>query len=167
MSSVSVIDRYFDDLDTELAATRRLLERFPAAHADWTPHEKSMPLARLAAHVAELPGFAEAILTTDEFDFATTPYQAHVARTAEELVALHDRASASARATLASMPEERLEEQWTLRAGDQVLLRGRRGKLLRQNLVSHIAHHRGQLTVYYRMLGVPLPGIYGPSADER
>ncbi len=163
---MSILDEYFDDLDGEFAATRRLLERFPAAHADWKPHEKSMTLARLAAHVAELPSFAETVLTTDELDFAKGAYSPHVARTAADLVALHDRTAASARATLASMPVEKLDETWTLRMGDKVFLRGRRGTLLRQNLVGHIAHHRGQLTVYYRLLGVPLPGIYGPTADE-
>lgn len=162
----SVLDQYFDDLDVEFAATRRLLERFPEGHADWKPHEKSMSLGRLATHVAELPRFAETMLTGDELDFASAPPSKNVATTAAELIAIHERTSASARAALTAMPAERLAEMWTLRAGDHVLLKDRRGKLLRQHLVSHIAHHRGQLTVYYRMLGVALPGMYGPSADE-
>lgn len=163
----TILDTHFDDLEYELASTRRVLERFPAEHADWRPHDKSMTLAQLAAHVAWLPRFAERMLTSEELDFATNPPTTPAIRTADELVALHDDSAASARKHVAATTSEFLDTQWTLRAGDQVLLRDRRGKLLRQHLVSHIAHHRGQLTVYYRILGVPLPGIYGPTADER
>ena len=163
----SVLDLHFDDLEQELAATRRLLERFPAEHADFKPHEKSMSLAVLASHGATLPTFAQVMLATDEHDFAATPYNPEVGRTAEALVAMHDRAAASVREALAGATPERMGERWRLRAGDQVFIDDRRGKVLRQNLVSHIAHHRGQLTVYYRLLGVPVPGMYGPSADEQ
>ncbi|HEU5173301.1 MAG TPA: DinB family protein [Gemmatimonadaceae bacterium] len=162
----SVLDRYFDDLDVEFATTRRLLERFPEGHADWKPHEKSMSLGRLATHVAELPGFAETMLTSDELDFATRPPAATTVRSAAELLTIHDRTAAAARAALVAMSAEKLDELWTLRAGDQVLLKDRRGKVLRQHLVSHIAHHRGQLSVYYRLVGVALPWMYGPTADE-
>jgi uncharacterized damage-inducible protein DinB len=162
----SVLDRYFDDLDVEFATTRRLLERFPEGQATWKPHEKSMSLGRLATHVAELPGFAETMLRGDELDFAVNPPAGTVVTTAAELVAIHDRTTASARAALVAMPAAKLDETWTLRAGDQVLLKDRRGKVLRQHLVSHIAHHRGQLSVYYRLLGVALPWMYGPTADE-
>ncbi|GAC1651713.1 MAG: hypothetical protein NVS4B3_12830 [Gemmatimonadaceae bacterium] len=163
----AAIAHYFDDLEGEFDATRRLLARFPDAHADWRPHEKSTPLAHLAAHVAQLPSFASVILTTDELDFATHPYSATTARTATALLALHDRTTAEAREALTAMTPERLDAQWTLRAGNQIFLRDRRGKLLRQNLVGHVAHHRGQLSVYYRLLGVPVPGMYGPSADDK
>lgn len=162
----SVLDRFFDDLDVEFATTRRLLERFPEGHAEWKPHEKSMSLGRLATHVAELPSFAKTMLTTDELDFAVNPPAGTTVGSAAELLAIHDRTSAGARAALAAMPAAKLDEMWTLRAGDQVLLKDRRGKVLRQHLVSHIAHHRGQLSVYYRLLGVALPWMYGPTADE-
>jgi uncharacterized damage-inducible protein DinB len=162
---MTILTEYFDDLNAELGATRRLLERFPDAHADFKPHEKSMPLAALAAHVAQLPSFAERMLATDEIDMAATPHEPSRARTAAELVALHDRSAASVRAALEGVAPARLNETWTLRAGDAIILRDRRGRLLRQTLVSHVAHHRGQLTVYYRLLGVPLPWTYGPTAD--
>lgn len=157
----------FPSLEQELAATRRLLERFPAEHADWRPHEKSMPLGRLAAHVAELPNFAETMLSTDELDFATRQYTPTVARSADELVAIHDESAASVRAALAGVTYAKLDESWTLRMGDRVFLQERRGTLLLQTLIGHIAHHRGQLTVYYRLLDVPVPALYGPTADER
>lgn len=164
--SDTVLDRHFDDLESEFAATRRLLERFPAAHADFKPHEKSMSLAVLASHVATLPNFAVTMLNADEHDMAATPYKPEIGRTADELVAMHDRSAASAREAVVGAAHERMGDRWKLRMGDQVFIDDRRGKVLRQHLVSHIAHHRGQLTVYYRLLGVPVPGMYGPSADE-
>lgn len=162
----TVLDSQFDDLDYEFAATRRLLERFPAEHADWKPHEKSTPLAVLASHVATLPDFAGVMLTSDEFDMAAAPRKREVGRSAEELVAMFDRSAAAAREALAGVAPERMGDRWKLRMGDQVFIDDRRGKVLRQHLVGHVAHHRGQLTVYYRMIGVPVPGMYGPTADE-
>ena len=162
----TVLEHHFDDLEDEFAATRRILERFPAEHADFKPHEKSMSLATLASHVATLPNFALMMLNSDEHDMAATPYQPEIGRTAAELVAMHDRSTASARAAVEGAAHERLGDRWTLRFGPQVFIDDRRGKVLRQHLVSHAAHHRGQLTVYYRLLGVPVPGTYGPTADE-
>jgi uncharacterized damage-inducible protein DinB len=164
--SASVLDTHFDDLEAEFAATRRLLARFPAEQADWKPHAKSMSLGVLASHVATLPRFAMHMLAGDEHDMATTPYVPWVARTREELLATFDEAAAAARAAVAGAATERMGDRWTLRMGAQVFINDRRGKVLRQHLVSHAAHHRGQLTVYYRMLGVPVPGLYGPSADD-
>jgi uncharacterized damage-inducible protein DinB len=164
--SGSVLDTHFDDLEVEFAATRRLLERYPAEHADWKPHEKSMSLGALASHVATLPEFAMYMLAGDEHDMATVPYKPWVARTAEELVARFDESSAKARAAVAGAAHSRMGDRWKLRMGEQVFIDDRRGRVLRQHLVSHAAHHRGQLTVYYRLLGVPVPGLYGPSADD-
>ena len=163
----TVLEHHFDDLEAEFAATRRLLERFPAEHADFKPHEKSMSLAVLASHVATLPNFAVIMLNTDEHDMGATPYKPEVGRTAEELVALFDRSAASAREAVEGASHERLGHRWQLKFGPQVFIDDRRGKVLRQHLVSHAAHHRGQLTVYYRLLGVPVPGMYGPTADEQ
>lgn len=165
-TAASVLDTHFDDLEHEFASTRRLLERFPAGHADWKPHEKSMTLAGLASHIATLPRFVTFMMAGDSHDMLTSPRPA-VGRTAEELVRLFDESAAAARAGLAGASAEQMGTTWQLRAGPQVFLEDRRGKLMRQHLVSHAAHHRGQLTVYYRMLGVPVPGLYGPSADER
>ncbi len=165
-AGASVLDSHFDDLEAEFASTRRLLERFPAEHADWKPHDRSMSLGALASHVATLPRFAMYMINTDEFDMAAGADRPQVGRTAAELVALFDEAAADARAAVAGLPRERMSDAWKLRMGDQVFINDRRGKVLRQHLVSHAAHHRGQLTVYYRLLGVPVPGLYGPSADD-
>jgi len=161
------LDMLFADLDNEFASTRRLLERFPDEHADWRPHERSKTLAALAAHIANLPGLGQRVAETPEFDFAATPFVPPTARTRAELLALFDERAAGARKAIADLDAQAMSERWRLRAGDQVFANERRGVVLRSLLISHTAHHRGQLTVYYRILGVPVPGLYGPSADEQ
>ncbi len=164
--SQPLLHSLFPDLEEELANTRRALDRFPDEHADWRPHEKSTTLGDLAGHIANLPGFGQAIASTSEFDFAAKPYVRPTARTREELLELFDEKAAAARTALASLDEGALRETWTLRNGDTVLISGPRGYHVRRLLLNHIIHHRAQLTVYYRLLGVPVPGLYGPSADE-
>jgi uncharacterized damage-inducible protein DinB len=156
----------FADLEPELAATRRALERVPFEHWDWKPHEKSYSLGRLATHLAELPSFAEAIATTDEMDLGTLPYVMPTVADLAELLALFDRTSAAWRHALASLDAARLAAHWRMRMGDTTILDAPRSLLLRQHGITHPAHHRAQLGVYLRLLGIPVPGVYGPSADE-
>lgn len=158
--------RDFDDLPGEFATTRRLLARFPAEHAHWRPHPRSTSLAGLATHLAWLPAFAELILGAPEVDAADVPVVPDAATAPDALLALHDTQVTAALCALATSDVALLDEPWTLRHGEHVLRTGRRGRVLRELLVSHAAHHRGQLTVYYRLLGVPVPSVYGPSADE-
>jgi uncharacterized damage-inducible protein DinB len=156
----------FADLDLELAATRRVLERVPFEHWDWKPHQKSTPLGRIAVHLAELPHLAETMATSAELDMATVPYAPAVVTNRDELLALFDRNAASMRRVIAALDETALAERWRLRVGDRVYFDAPRSLLLRQHGVSHPVHHRAQLTVYLRLLNVPVPGLYGPSADE-
>lgn len=156
----------YADLDLELAATRRVLERVPFEHWDWKPHEKSFSLGRLATHLAELPRFAEAMASTEEMDMAKSPFAPAVVKSREELLALFDERSASMRRVVAALDEKRLAGHWRLRMGDMVFLDAPRSLLLRQHGISHPVHHRAQLTVYLRLLNVPVPGLYGPSADD-
>lgn len=156
----------FPDLDLEFAATRRVLARVPFEHWNWKPHEKSYSLGQLATHLAELPSFAESIATAEELDLAATPYKATPVGSVDELLALFDRTSARLREAIASLDAKRLAGHWRLRMGDAVFIDAPRSLLLRQNAVSHPVHHRAQLGVYLRLLGVPVPGVYGPSADE-
>ncbi len=158
--------REFDDLPGEFATTRRLLERFPAAHAHWRPHPRSTELAGLATHLAWLPAFAEVVLGAPDVEAASVAVVAEPATTSGALLALHDAQVAAALHALTETDAAHLDEPWTLRHGAHVLRTGRRGRVLRELLVSHAAHHRGQLTVYYRLLGVPVPNVYGPSADD-
>lgn len=155
----------YADLDLELAATRRILERVPFEHWDWKPHEKSFSLGRLATHLADLPRFAHAMASTEELDMSNWPGPS-VVRNREELIALFDERSASMRRAVASLDEKRLAAHWRLRMGDMVFLDAPRSLLLRQHGISHPVHHRAQLTVYLRLLNVPVPGLYGPSADD-
>jgi len=165
-SSGSPADTIYTDLDNELATTRRMLERFPAGQNDWRPHEKSMTLGRLAAHVAELPQYGTMIITTDEMDFATSGYKPTTYDTAEALLAVFDEKVKTLRPALAAADATVLASPWTLRNGEQVFFTRPKGELVRHMMINHLVHHRAQLGVYYRMLDVALPGSYGPSADE-
>jgi uncharacterized damage-inducible protein DinB len=160
------LDTLFADLDQEFTITRRVLERYPEGHADWRPHEKSMSLVQLASHVANLPHFGERVANSAEFDFAATPYAPPAARTRAEILDLFDKRSATARKAVDSLGADAMRSDWTLRAGDKIITTATRAAQLRRLMLSHIIHHRGQLTVYYRLLGVPVPSVYGPSADE-
>lgn len=154
------------DLEHELSLTRKVLERVPDEHLDWRPHAKSATLGGLAAHLANLPFYGTAILTTDEFDLKRTPKLDEPA-SREGLVQLFDRRSADLRAAMAATSDDALLRQWTLRMGDHVVMQMPRAAAVRAMGISHLVHHRGQLTVYYRLVGTPVPGLYGPSADER
>ncbi len=163
----SLVATLYSDLDTELKLTRRMLERYPAGHADWRPHEKSMPLGRLAAHVAELPRLGSVIVNTDELDFAKQPPAVPgTYATADELVAVFDTKTSEFRKSLDAMDSEKADSDWTIRQGDKVFFSRPKAEAVRHLLINHLVHHRAQLGVYYRMLDIPLPGSYGPSADE-
>ncbi len=156
------------EFDHEMATTRTLLERVPDGKDDWKPHEKSMSLARLANHIATLPGYVNAVLGADEFDAnpeGGEKYTTPAFHSAAERVAAFDAAVASARSALAAVSDEDLGKQWTLKNGGKTMFSFPRAAVLRSFAFSHLIHHRGQLSVYLRLLDVPLPSIYGPTAD--
>ena len=157
----------FGDLAHELASTRRVLERVPDGNADWTPHAKSMTLGKLAAHVADMPRFTQVIVDQEELDFAKGTYHTPALATRDELLAHFDAGAASLQAAVATLDADALARTWTLRSGDHVILAAPKGALVRGMGINHLVHHRAQLGVYLRLLGVPVPGLYGPSADER
>lgn len=154
------------ELQQEAKTTRRILERVPEASFGWKPHEKSMTLGRLAAHVAELPELILPALGQDELDFASGDFKPFVPQTTAELLEKFDRNIAAAAEALQQQPDERMGEKWRLRSGDHVLFEMPREMVVRFVGLNHVIHHRGQLSVYLRLLDVPLPSIYGPSADE-
>jgi uncharacterized damage-inducible protein DinB len=156
----------FNDVPQELAATRRVLERVPDGHHEWQPHPKSMALGRLANHVAELPNFVTTILGSDELDWAKSEYKPSTVTTTAERLAAFDNCAAAMQTALDGVDWPALAKRWTMRAGDQVILDGQKGVLIRTVCISHIVHHRAQLGVYLRLLGAVVPGTYGPSADE-
>jgi uncharacterized damage-inducible protein DinB len=160
-----VLDMLYSDFEAEHAATRRLLERFPDSRHDWRPHEHSRTLAELATHVADIPTRAVSILTTSEMEAGARKPLAPLT-TAAELLAAHDANVAAQKAALTNADPAALSSEWRVRRGDQIVIRGPRYRLLRTLMMSHLVHHRAQLGVYYRLLDVPVPGMYGPSADD-
>ena len=153
----------------DAVGTRKALERVPFEKADWAPHEKSMTLGRLAGHIAEMPGWGVSILTTDEFDMAPPdgePYQPPVHESIDDVLATFDKGVSAIEAALPGVTDEALAEHWSLKSGGEEVMGGPRGELFGSMVTNHIIHHRGQLTVYLRLCDVPVPGMYGPSADE-
>lgn len=156
------------DLEQELATTRRVLERVPDEHWDWKPHAKSFNLGHLATHLATLPHWSIAILSGDEFDIATAPPRdlSTTPRDRAAVLALLDQNLAAMRAALEGLDDDALLKPWTLRRGEHVVFTLPRVAAFRTMIISHQIHHRGQMTVYLRLLDVAVPGVYGPSADE-
>jgi uncharacterized damage-inducible protein DinB len=156
----------FGDLEHELATTRRVFERLPDEQFGWKPHPKSMSLGQLAAHIATIPTWALYVLRETELDFSAVPVQPEHS-TRDALLAAYDAKVAELRAAVAEhASDEALGQSWTGRSGTHVVMRTPRVALMRSFVINHLIHHRGQLSVYLRLLDVPVPSIYGPTADE-
>jgi uncharacterized damage-inducible protein DinB len=154
------------DFDAEIANTRRTLERIPEKDPQWKPAEKSMPIGRLALHVARLPMFCTTILTTPELDMTKGKFPDLIFESTAHLLTELDKTAAEARAALAGMTDEELQKNWKLSFGEKVIADGPRMTLYRTMFLNHLVHHRAQLGVYLRLLGEKVPALYGPSADE-
>ncbi len=154
------------DFDAEINNTRRMLERIPENDPQWKPHEKSMPIGRLALHAARLPQFCTTILTTSELDMDKEKWPEFVYESTAHLLSELERTSIEARALLAAATDEELHQRWRLVFKGKVLVDQPRMVLYRTMVLNHLVHHRGQLVVYLRLLNIPVPGLYGPSADE-
>ena len=165
---MKMTDQFVAQLDSEAPRTRRTLEQVPEMRDDWKPHDKSMPLGRLAMLVAQMPSWISLVLNRDELDVAPaagsnidqTPL-----RTPQELVRAHDKGVADARAALAKTTDEHLMKPWRLLVRGNVVNESPRHSVLRDTFM-HLSHHRGQLTVYLRLNNAKVPAIYGPSADD-
>lgn len=166
---MSLSDFLLHQLDVELDASRRVIERIPASIMDWQPHDKSWNTKDLATHVAVLVGWGGMILTTDEIDFASEEMQnwePPKAENVQEILAILEENGKNARKALQAMSDEKLKAPWVMRAGEQVMANDTRFDTFCRWVLSHQSHHRGQLTVYLRTNDVALPAIFGPSADE-
>jgi uncharacterized damage-inducible protein DinB len=165
---MGVSEGVLQEFDQEMASTRRTLERIPEDKLAWKPHEKSMLLGRLAGHLAELPGFGATALTTDAFDLAARPpnQKPLVAESQKHVLAEFDKSVARARAAIAATSDQEWNKNWTLSLGERKIYQGTRIGAVRRMMLNHIIHHRAQLGVYLRLNNVPVPSIYGPSADE-
>lgn len=153
------------ELDQEAHTTRRVLERVPNDKLGWTPHDKSMSLGQLALHVATVPGNVAQMAMQSSVQVPAEFKQA-AASSAAELVPALEESVATARSILAGLDDEGMAGTWTAKAGDLEVMSVPRGVVFRSILFNHWYHHRGQLSVYLRLLDIPVPSIYGPSADE-
>ncbi len=167
---MSISQSFLLEIDQEMAKTRTSLERVPKDRADFAPHEKSMTLGKLAMHLAEMVGWGADTLTSTEFDVSPPDgpaYQSPTFTTREELLAIFDANLERLRSGVAKLEDDAWAEIWTLKGGDQVYFSMPRGAVMRVMILNHLIHHRAQLGVYLRLLGVPVPAIYGPTADEQ
>ena len=164
-TTTSLIRPLLKEMDQEAQTTRKMLERVPTAYFNWQPHKKSMTIRRLATHIAELPGWVTMAVTTDGLDFADNPYKQEEIRNTAELLEYFERSLADGRNHLRTTSEDILEEPWTLSNGGEKILVATKGEIVRM-AYCQIVHHRAQLGVFLRLLDIPIPGSYGPSADE-
>ena len=157
------------EFDQEMAGTRKTLERLPDQKWNWKPHDKSGTVGWLAGHIATMPGWITMTMQTEKFDYAPVggaPYEPPKMENGKAILAEFDKGVAEARKAIAGASDADMLKDWTLLAGGQTIFTMPRAACLRSMIFNHIIHHRAQLTVYYRLLGVPVPGLYGPSADE-
>ena len=162
---MDIIQILLKELDYEANITRKMLQRVPADKLSWKPHAKSMDMSTLAVHIAELPGWVNMALTTSELDFATSEYKPTPVASSDDLIKIFEGALKKGRATLEKATEADLYPEWILRNGDQVYSVMNKYEVIRHSL-NQTTHHRAQLGVYLRLLDIPIPGSYGPSADE-
>jgi uncharacterized damage-inducible protein DinB len=164
---MTIADILLQDYDVEAKNTRTTLERIPAHLAEFKPHEKSMPMGRLAMHVATLPRFANTILTSEKMDLAKEKFPPLIFESSEIAVRTFDQVSSELRDTLVRQSDADLERNWMLVFGDKSIADAPRSVLFRTMYFNHQVHHRAQLGVYLRLNNLPVPPLYGPSADDR
>ena len=161
---MAAVDMFIRELEQEAATTRRVLERVPTDQLGWKPHDKSMTLGQLALHVATVPGTVASIVGQTRFQ--VPEFNQPSATRADELIPALETSVNDAKTALAGFDDAALGETWTLVNGEREVMSAPRAAILRSIMLNHWYHHRGQLSVYLRLLGVPVPSIYGPSADE-
>ena len=159
-------DALLPEFDREMATTRKLLERVPGDNLAWKPHAKSMTLGRLASHLAELPGWVASIVNESSFNMTGNPPSPE-SPSLPDILAMFDKNVATARKTIAAKTDAEFLSPWTLKREGRDMFTMPKVSVVRNFLLNHSIHHRGQLSVYLRLNDVPLPSIYGPSADER
>ena len=160
-----MIPMFLKEMEQEANTTRKMLSRIPDDKFDWKPHPKSMTIRSLATHIAELPGWVTMTLNTDELDFAKANYQPTPINNTKELLELFEKSLAEGKKSLQEAKEEDLDKPWTLRNGEKIFNTSPKSDVLRMSY-SQTVHHRAQLGVFLRLLNIPIPGSYGPSADE-
>ncbi|WP_316796648.1 DinB family protein [Pedobacter agri] len=164
--NMDIIKLLLKEFESEFNTTKKFLALVPIDKFDWAPHEKSMKMKSLASHIAELPGWISLAITADGLDFATAPYEEKKVESNADLIKLLEESYESGKKELENVDQQILNNQWILRNGDQIL-----GDLTKYEMIriafSQTTHHRAQLGVYLRLLDIPIPGSYGPSADDQ
>jgi uncharacterized damage-inducible protein DinB len=163
---MKLVDSLRREFEHEAQTTRRHLERLPDDRLDWQPHEKSYTARGLASHIVECVGWTGSIFTSDEFNFDPATYKPYVAVSVVDLLKTFDEKVAEGKRALAGAAEDDLEQPWRMKMRGRVRFEKSKADVFRDFTLSHVIHHRGQLSVYLRLLGVPVPGSYGPTADE-
>jgi len=166
---VRLTELLIPEFDAEMTATRRVLERVPDGKASWQPHPKSMTLGRLATLLAELPGWVVNTLTTDELDImppGAPPPKFEALGSTKQILELFDRNAKAARAALTKTTDTEFKKPWAFKVGGRTVDTSPKYTVYRRTVINHLAHHRGQLTVYLRLNEAKVPAVYGPSADE-
>ncbi len=164
---MKMIDTLVAEFGRETETTRKHLERLPDDKLDWRPHEKSFTARGLASHIVECVGWAESIFAKDEVDFNPATYKPYQAASVADLLKTFDEKVARGKRVLAGASEASLAQPWRLKIMGRVRFEKSRADVFRDFTLSHVIHHRGQLSVYLRLLGAAVPGSYGPSADEQ
>ncbi|OQP47900.1 damage-inducible protein DinB [Niastella yeongjuensis] len=162
---MSIIPMLLKEMEQEAQTTRKMLSRIPDDKFSWKPQEKSMTIRQLATHIAELPGWVSFTLTTSELDFAANPYEPTIIDTTAGILEAFEKAYAEGKAHLEKATEDDLLPNWTLRNGEEIYSVSTKAEVIRMTFCQ-IVHHRAQLGVFLRLLDIPIPGSYGPSADE-
>lgn len=160
-----LIPIFSKELEQESVITRKMLERIPDDKYDWQPHPKSMTIRQLSTHIAELPTWITMALTTDELDFAKSEYKPKVINNTKELMAHFEQSLEDGRSQFLPENEAILDQTWTMRNGEEIYSQRSKAEVIRMTL-NQITHHRAQMGVFLRLLDIPIPGSYGPSADE-
>ncbi|MCF8247880.1 MAG: DinB family protein [Saprospiraceae bacterium] len=163
---MTIISLFIRELEAEAIAIRKMLALVPTDKLDWAPHTKSMKMRNLAVHIAELPSWIDMAFNADELDFAAAPYEPTPVENAKGLLAIFEKSMVDGKAQLVEENTSKLGERWVLRHGEMVLWDADRWGVVRM-AISQMIHHRAQLGVYLRLLNIPIPGSYGPSADEQ
>lgn len=162
---MNIFELLVNELNSEVQTTRKMLALIPEEKFEWAPHEKSMKMKALAVHIAELPSWIKLGLTTEELDFSVTPYEPVAVSENSDLLRLLEKSYQEGKESLLQAKEEDLKGTWVLRNGEQVYATMSKYEIVRVSF-SQLIHHRAQLGVYLRLLDIPLPGTYGPSADD-
>ena len=160
-----LVDALLPEFDHEMTVTRKLLERVPEGQFDWKPHQKSMSLGQLAQHVATIPTWGKVAMSQDDFDMASNQ-RAEQLPTRADILSLFDRNVSDARAALVGKGDGEMMAPWALKRGAHTIFSMPKASVWRSFVMNHLIHHRAQLGVYLRMHDIPLPSVYGPSADE-